>query len=230
MSGVSRPVISAQDGPHPRLIAVVRRHLATPSRAPIPAHTRDAFEQVAARLAREPTWPIVLDSGCGTGASTRALAVAHPKAWVIGIDRSAARLAHGPLGSPTTMPPNLVIVRAEVAAFWRLARAAGWRLWRHFLLYPNPWPKPEHLMRRWHGHPAFADLLALGGEIRLRTNWRVYAEEFALALNVAGHQATLMHVDATAPPMSPFEAKYLASAQVLIELRAALESVERGLP
>jgi hypothetical protein len=200
MSGVSRPVISAQDGPHPRLIAVVRRHLATPSRAPIPAHTRDAFEQVAARLAREPTWPIVLDSGCG------------------------------PLGSPTTMPPNLVIVRAEVAAFWRLARAAGWRLWRHFLLYPNPWPKPEHLMRRWHGHPAFADLLALGGEIRLRTNWRVYAEEFALALNVAGHQATLMHVDATAPPMSPFEAKYLASAQVLIELRAALESVERGLP
>jgi tRNA G46 methylase TrmB len=227
MSGASRPVASPQSGPHPRLVEVVRRHLAMPSRAPVPAHTREAFEQVAARRAREPTWPIVLDSGCGTGASTRALAITHPEAWVVGIDRSAARLARGPLASPAAMPPNLVLARAEAAAFWRLARAAGWRLRRHWLLYPNPWPKPEHLMRRWHGHPAFADLLALGGEIRLRTNWRVYAEEFALALGVAGNQAALIHLDADAPPMSPFEAKYLASAQVLIELRAAPASADR---
>lgn len=220
MTGASRLVASPQSGPHPRLVEVVRRHLATPSRAPVPAHTREAFEQVAARLAREPTRPIVLDSGCGTGASTRALAITHPEAWVIGIDRSAARLARGPLASPATMPPNLLLARAEAAAFWRLARVACWRLRRHWLLYPNPWPKPEHLMRRWHGHPAFADLLALGGEIRLRTNWRVYAEEFALALGVAGVAATLGPVDASTDSLSPFEAKYAASGHDLGEVRA----------
>jgi tRNA G46 methylase TrmB len=217
----SRPVHSTQSRPHPRLDEVVRRHLAIPSRAPVPDHAHAAFGSVADRIAAEPERPIVLDSGCGTGASTRALAIADPEAWVIGIDRSAVRLARGPLASPTTMPPNLLLARAEVAAFWRLARAAGWRLRRHWLLYPNPWPKPEHLMRRWHGHPAFADLLALGGELRLRTNWRVYAEEFALALGVTGHAATIVPVAVAAAHASPFEAKYAASGHELFEVRAA---------
>lgn len=172
---------------------------------------------------RDPRRPIVLDSGCGTGASALALARAHADAWVVGLDRSAARLARGPLTSPATMPPNLILVRAEVAAFWRLARVAGWRLRRHWLLYPNPWPKPEHLMRRWHGHPAFADLLALGGEIRLRTNWRVYAEEFALALGVTGHEATIRPVEIAGAHASPFEAKYAASGHAIYALEADLD-------
>ncbi len=218
----SRTVSSRQSAPHPRLVEVVRRHLASPSRAPVPAHTRQAFERVAAHIAIDPARPIEIDSGCGTGASTRALAIAHPDAWVIGIDRSAARLERGPLAAPASMPPNLLLVRAEAAAFWRLACVAGWRLRRHWLLYPNPWPKPEHLMRRWHGHPAFADLLALGGEIRLRTNWRVYAEEFALALGVASLEETIGPVVAGNAHVSPFEAKYAASGHALFEVSAAI--------
>lgn len=224
MSGDSRPVASPQAGPHPRLRETVRRHLRAPSRAPIPAHTQAAFEQLAARIALDPSRPIDLDSGCGTGASTLALARAAPEAWVIGIDRSEARLARGPLADPAALPANLLLARAEVAAFWRLARAAGWRLRRHWLLYPNPWPKPEHLMRRWHGHPAFADLLALGGELRLRTNWRIYAEEFALALGAAGVEATVLAVEAGDAPLTPFEAKYRASGHALVELRVGLGS------
>lgn len=220
----SRKVTSPQSGPHRRLIEVVRRHLEVPTRAPIPAHTREAFDQVAGTIARKSTRPIVLDSGCGTGSSTLALARAAPEAWVIGIDRSEARLARGPLADPASMPANLLLVRAEIAAFWRLARAAGWRLRRHWLLYPNPWPKPEHLMRRWHGHPAFADLLALGGELRLRTNWRLYAEEFALALGIAGIEATMRAVEAGDAPLTPFEAKYRASGHALVELRVGLGS------
>ena len=36
--------------------------------------------------------PVILDSGCGTGASTRKLANMHPQHLVIGVDRSAVRL------------------------------------------------------------------------------------------------------------------------------------------
>lgn len=222
MTGTSKPVASAQLGPHPRLVEVVRRHLDTLSRAPVPAHTHAAFEMVAARLATDPDRPVDLDSGCGTGISTLALAEAAPEAWAIGIDRSEARLARGPLAEPATLPPNLILVRAEVAAFWRLARSAGWHLRRHWLLYPNPSPKPEHLMRRWHAHPAFADLLALGGELHARSNWPVYLEEFELALGVAGIAAKVQRIDVAADPISPFEAKYQASGHPLFELRADL--------
>jgi tRNA G46 methylase TrmB len=218
----SSPVTSSQSAPHPRLCEIVRRHLATPSRAPIPAHTVQAFEEVQARLVLTPERPIILDSGCGTGASSLLLAQAHADVLVIGIDRSEARLARGPLAQPETMPPNLILLRADLAAFWRLARMAGWRLRQHWLLYPNPSPKPEHLMRRWHGHPALPDLLALGGELRLRTNWPVYADEFALALGIAGIDATVSAVATSAGPQSPFEAKYLASGHALIEVRAEL--------
>lgn len=230
MTGISKPVASAQLGPHPRLVDVVRRHLDTLSRAPVPAHTQAAFEMVATRLATDPERPVDLDSGCGTGISTLALTEAAPEAWVIGIDRSEARLARGPLAEPATLPVNLILVRAEVAAFWRLARIAGWRLRRHWLLYPNPSPKPEHLMRRWHAHPAFADLLALGGELRVRSNWQVYVEEFALALGVAGVDAQVQVLADDAVPISPFESKYLASGHALFEVRAQLATAARLPP
>lgn len=228
MSGGSRPVDSPQTLPHPRLAEIVRRHLETPSRAPIPAHSRAAFEVVATRLAADPERPVDLDSGCGTGMSTLTLAEAAPEAWVIGIDRSEARLRRGPAASQRSLPPNLLLLRSEVAAFWRMARGAGLRLRRHWLLYPNPSPKPEHLMRRWHGHPAFADLLALGGNVCLRSNWSVYVEEFALALGVAGIDSQVQTVAAAAAPISPFEAKYAASGHALFEVRAGLASADRS--
>ena len=94
---------------------------------------------------------------------------------------------------------------------------------RHCIFYPNPWPKAEHLGRRWHGHPRFADLLRLGGRLELRTNWPVYAQEFAHALQVAGHAATLGVVAAPeAEPISPFERKYALSGHTLWLLQAQL--------
>lgn len=171
----------------------------------------------------DPQRPIVLDSGCGTGASALALARAHADAWVVGLDRSAARLARGPLGHYASLPPNLVLARAELAAFWRLAREAGWRLARHVLLHPNPWPKPRHLGRRWHAHPGFPDLLALGGTLVLRTNWVVYAEEFSIALAEAGIAARVARVAVGEAPWSPFEAKYAASGHAIYALEADLD-------
>ncbi len=214
MAGDSRPVASNQSGLHPRLAVVVRRHLDTPHRRPVAEHTRLAFERVAPW--RDPDRPLILDSGCGTGTRTARLAARHPEILVLGLDKSAARLERHPV-----LPANARLERAELGDFWRLAAAAGWRLDRHYLLYPNPWPKSRQLMRRWHGSPAFPALLALGGRLELRSNWRLYVEEFARALNLAGIDAMLEPVP-DGPPLTAFEAKYRASGQRLWRCRAEL--------
>jgi tRNA G46 methylase TrmB len=215
MTGNSRAVHSNQSGPHPRLAALVARHLREPWRKPVAAHNRPALEALAARRAVDPR-PLVLDSFCGTGASTRALAARHPDCLVVGIDKSAARLAkHGPAAD------DYLLLRADCEAVWQALAAAGTRLAAHYLLYPNPWPKAAQLQRRVHGHPAFPLLLALGGNLELRSNWRLYAEEFGIALHLAGVRAAISTVP-SGEPLTPFEAKYRASGHALWRCRARL--------
>ena len=210
----SRPVRSAQQEVHTRLAAVVDAHLQNAWRAPLHPPSVAAFDALQAFLANDARG-LVLDSGCGTGESTRLIARAWPDCLVIGIDKSAARLAKsGTTGFPYR-EGNAVWLRAELATFWRLARSAGWRLRRHYLLYPNPWPKPGQLLRRWHAHPVFPDLLRLGGALEMRCNWEIYALEFAAAAN------QVLGTDVRPRPLgesgitTPFERKYRASGHPL---------------
>jgi tRNA G46 methylase TrmB len=208
----SRQIQSAQLTPHPRLQEVVRKHLTTPyQRRPSDAGTR-AFDSIVDRLARA---PFILDAGCGTGASTLALAREFPDSLVLGVDKSAARLATGQrLIDAGSAPANARLLHCELVDFWQLAVAAGLRCAHQFLLYPNPWPKAEHLKRRWHAHPVFPAILALGGAIELRSNWRIYAEEFSQALGIAG-VASICDVFVPDEPLTPFERKYQASGHAL---------------
>lgn len=221
----SRPVSSSQLKVHTGLAALIQRHLAAPFRKPLAAHN------IAAFAAAEAAWRahgggLILDSGCGTGASTRALALRHPAAFVIGVDKSARRLTAGARAAPGDEARNCVLVRADLVDFWRLAFEAGWRLQRHYLLYPNPWPKRSQLARRWCAHPVFPVLLALGGRLELRSNWEIYVQEFAQAAAFAsGHKAAVEAL-APQPPLSPFERKYRATGQPLfrciVDLRGPL--------
>jgi len=183
-------------------------------------HTRHAFADARATLGSVPQ-RVILDAGCGNGESSVRLAAEHRGAWVVGVDKSAARLS---VHAGRRLPANLLLVRAELADFWRLAARAGWRVERHLLLYPNPWPKARHLKRRWHAHPAFPDLLALGGELELRTNWPIYAREFAQALAIAGVPEPRLAAVTPEPgeAISPFERKYAASRHSLVGVRARI--------
>lgn len=213
----SRSVKSNQTATHPRLDEIVTRHLREPYRRVPGDAGRRAFDGIAELLAAA---PFVLDAGCGTGASTLALAREFPDALVLGVDKSAARLAVGQraLARAASDRPgacaNAHLLHCELVDFWQLAAAAGLRCARQYLLYPNPWPKSEHVMRRWHAHPVLPALLALGGDIELRTNWRVYAQEFAQALRLAEWSVSCPELAAD-PPLTPFERKYAASAQAL---------------
>jgi tRNA (guanine-N7-)-methyltransferase len=216
MSTQSTPVSSAQRYCHPRLGKLVHKHLHSDHKRPIAAHTRAAFDAIRTQVEQHAA-PLVFDSFCGTGMSTTLLAQRHPDCLVIGIDKSAHRLdKHDPSSNS-----NYLLVRADCGDFWRLALAAGWALQRHYLLYPNPWPKQGQLQRRLHGAPEFSSLLALGGRVELRSNWQVYVEEFGVALHLAGYQAWV-DMPGEGPAMSLFERKYLLSGHQLWRCRCML--------
>lgn len=215
----SRAVFSNQTGPHDDLSRRVARALEHPWRKPIAEHTQAAFDQVSHWLSHQAR-PLILDAGCGVGISTRKLALQFPDHAVIGIDRSEDRLGrdHG------IVPENAYLARADLVDFWRLALDAGWAPKRHYLLYPNPYPKASQLKMRWHGHPVLPVLLALGGQLELRSNWSVYIEEFAQAVaQVTGQQANIDAYDPKGDYLTPFEAKYARSGQTLWRLTVTQE-------
>ena len=208
------PVLKTdQVAPHPDLTEIVRHHQDHPWRKPCPAHTQEAFEQLLDHTQREQK-PLILDSFCGTGMSTSIIAKAHPDALVVGIDQSAHRLAKHQASDAR----NYLLLRAEAEPFWLCLVEAGITLHSHWLLYPNPWPKAAQIKRRVHGHGAFPVLSRLGGELELRTNWDIFAQEFAQAaalIGIKGQTASFIP-DA---PMTLFERKYVDRGHSLWRFR-----------
>lgn len=218
----SRSVTTNQTSIHDDLDRVVRRHLQHPWRAPIADHDVQAFRRLQQwRDAQGSERPLMLDSGCGTGRSSRALASQNPNALVVGVDQSAVRLDRATRRFET-LPDNLLLLRADCAGLWRLMAGEGWQLLRHQILYPNPWPKSAHLKRRWHGHPVWPTLLSLGGELEMRSNWPLYLQEVQAALKISGIQATLSALPEQHEPLTDFEEKYQASGQLNWRLTASL--------
>ena len=208
------PVLKTdQMAPHPDLTEVVQHHQDHPWRKPCPAHTREAFEQLLEQLQRD-NRPLILDSFCGTGMSTAIIAGAHPDALVVGIDQSGHRLAKHQASDAR----NYVLLRAEAEPLWLCLEDAGITLHSHWLLYPNPWPKASQFKRRVHGHGAFPVLSRLGGALELRTNWDIFAHEFAQAAALTGinGQATSFTPDS---PMTLFERKYANRGHTLWRFR-----------
>lgn len=216
MQANSREVHSPQNGPHPKLSAVVQKHLQSPSRKPVAEHNRAAFERLRAALA-DHGGPLVIDAFCGTGHSTAALALQHTDCLVVGIDQSDHRLTR----HPESMPDNALLLRAQCEDIWRQLAQTGQRARYQYLLYPNPWPKSSHLQRRVHGSNAFTDLLTVGGALQLRSNWPLYLEEFGIALAIAGVTAVVARCEPQSP-LTLFEAKYSASGHALWQLQAQL--------
>ncbi|MCQ2097316.1 MAG: methyltransferase domain-containing protein [Fibrobacter sp.] len=150
---------------------------------------------------------------------------------------NSAEPASSALGAP---PANAFWVRAELLDFWKLAleevQAGRWQVLHHAVYYPNPWPKESEATRRFHLHPIFPTLMALSSTTELRTNWEIYAREFAEAARIlqsetTGAEPNLNNADATtrgkikpaiscepfAPlhPETAFERKYKEARQQL---------------
>jgi tRNA (guanine-N7-)-methyltransferase len=222
----ARPVTSPQTGIHDNLDKTIIKHFSSTSKKPIADHNREAFSVARTLWQQLGQPPTILDSACGTGESSRYLAITHPGHLVIGIDQSIKRLDNR---DNQKLPDNCLLLRSECTDFWRLAEHAQWRFAKHTLLYPNPYPKPKHLQRRWHGDAAWPSLLAISDQIELRTNWKIYAEEFQRALMISEKQHSRfsnihIHQYITEDPITAFERKYLMSQHQLWQVGTHIDT------
>lgn len=211
-------VSSSQDDVHTRLRQTVQRHLERRWAQPLHRPTVDAYQRLQQECPFTGKQPFILDSGCGTGASTQQLAGLYPGHLVLGVDRSQVRLAKSSVEQCLLQRENYILLRSDLLTLWRLLLRDGHIPDKQFLLYPNPWPKPGHLQRRWHGHPVFPYLLALGGEIEMRCNWEIYALEFAQAASFVLDEPVVVKPHRPSSSISPFERKYHARAQPLFSV------------
>ena len=153
VTGDSKAIVTNQPGVHEKLVEIVKKHVAHPSQKPIQAHTQQAFDEINA-IVQAFAGDIILDSCCGVGQSTRLLAKQNPTALVIGVDKSAHRINRNvdevEHENGKGKVENYYLVRADLNDFYRLVVAANWQVTKHYILYPNPWPKAKHIQRRWH--------------------------------------------------------------------------------
>lgn len=221
MHANSHQISSSQSDVHKDLNALLLKHLTHPFQKPVTDYNRAAFERSIDAWRAAGAKPLILDAACGVGLSTLHLATQFPDHFVIGVDQSADRIARNTQW-PQALPHNFTCVRADLVDYWRLLLHSGIRLERHYILYPNPWPKIGHLARRWHGHAIFPTIIALGGTLECRSNWRIYIEEFRTALALVTQQqvACLPYVPQQA--ITPFEQKYQASGHDIWRCRIEL--------
>lgn len=173
---------------------------------------------------------VILDSGCGTGRSTLAIAAKNPAIPVLGIDRSLVRLSKNKEGPA---PANHCFIRADLVDFFLLAlEKQDWIIHSHYILYPNPYPKARHLKRRFHGHPVFPIILALGGQLHVRSNWFIYPQETFMAVDAITKTFNYTAEDMNSLYLLPyiakecitnFEAKYVSVGLPLYECRVDLQ-------
>ena len=218
--GDSKAIVTNQPDVHEKLPELVKKHLNSRSKKPIQAHTQQAFDDVNA-VVKAFSGEIILDSCCGVGQSTRLLAKNNPNALVIGVDKSAHRINRNISElyqeDSDKVVDNYRLIRADLNDFYRLVVRHNWQVSRHYILYPNPWPKAKHLQRRWHGSAVFPEIIAIGKQLILRSNWRLYLQEFQLAAEIAGFSSVISTV-ADKQAMTPFESKYRASGQTCWQL------------
>jgi tRNA (guanine-N7-)-methyltransferase len=214
--GNSKVVTSNQAGLHQKLDEVINKHIHSDYKKPYQQHNLVAFAELKDWLNLQSVNSLILDSCCGTGMSSMQLAEMNPSSLVIGIDQSFKRLNKQLEG--IVKPDNCLLLQANCEDIWRLCIDDNIQFDSHYILYPNPWPKSVHLIRRWHGHPVFPYLKKLTGKTILRSNWRLYLEEFNRAWFLLTKKQSVLSALEVQQPLTLFEKKYFESGQALFEL------------
>jgi tRNA G46 methylase TrmB len=239
MENKARSVISNQTSIHEDLEQILVRHKQSTFKRPIAEHTRQAFLTIIKWLEN---WEgdVVLDSCCGVGESTLNIAHKYPHAKIIGVDKSIARLdKHKSYKVKQNQEDesNYRVIQADLNDFWRLladyisANKPLWRIKKHFILYPNPYPKKAQIGKRWYASALMPYIIELCDNIEVRSNWKLYVQEFLFAAQFYGLQGQISELGcelAKSPEKSqlqeryraitPFERKYLDANQICFKL------------
>ncbi|MFC4700595.1 tRNA (guanine(46)-N(7))-methyltransferase TrmB [Glaciecola siphonariae] len=130
---------------------------------------------------------------------------------------------------------NYLVLQADLNDFWRLladfteehalksssnAQQGSMRKWyvaKQYILYPNPYPKKTQVGKRWHASAVFKDVMRVSSNIEVRSNWKVYVDEFQLAAAQydAVMQVAELKLNDVKNAITPFERKYASAGQAL---------------
>ena len=208
-------ILTNQTGPHPKLEHIPVGTSAYMTYYPVSLNVLEICQEIKKEQDKS-DWGLLVDSGCGTGDSTINIAKSYPNYLVLGIDKSSKRLNQA---QQKIKSENVRFITANLVEFWIGLKLVNASIAANFILYPNPWPKQKHLKKRWHAHPVMPLLPMISNYIELRTNWRIYAEEFCGRLTKL--TGSVMTVEKINPnnPISAFEEKYFDSNHDLFRLR-----------
>jgi tRNA (guanine-N7-)-methyltransferase len=190
MKKESNNVWSTQNGPNENLLKTLSRYDKKVYKRPIADFSRRTFETILEAINKFGNNSIILDICCGTGESTYNLATLYPSHLIIGIDKSMSRLERNN-SFKAVRPQNILLIRGEVLdlsyLFYQAVKQKQVVVFKQFILYPNPWPKEKHFKRRFSGNPITPFIFGLNCSIEIRSNWKIYLEEFCLAAKFYGY-------------------------------------------
>lgn len=196
------------------LKSVARKLLLSTHQRPPSARAEAQAQTLIDQITSNPK-PLILDSGCGKGLSSRRLAQYYQQHWVVAIDQSAHRLQC----LDEDLPANLLVIRENCIDFWPCLAPLHKHIVMHNLFYPNPWPKKKQEQRRWYAHPIMPYLCNLSPLTCIRSNWLFYLQSFAVVAEQLGHHTYIKTLDSSELGWSHFEIKYAKHHVPVYELR-----------
>ena len=141
--------------------------------------------------------PVVLEIGCGNGASTLAMAQDEPDIDVIAVEIYRRGLAQLLCAIEREQVSNIRLIRGNGIDVLKRLIAPG-SLTGVRVFFPDPWPKARHHKRRFL-QPATVDLIAdrllPGGVLHAATDHAGYAEHIAAVGDAESRLARVVRVD-----------------------------------
>jgi tRNA (guanine-N7-)-methyltransferase len=137
--------------------------------------------------------PCTLEIGFGNGGNLAALARAHPERDYLGIDVHRPGVGRLLLALEECQLTNVRVICHDAVEVLERQIPPG-SLAEILILFPDPWPKKRHHKRRLIQTPFVALLtraLAVGGVLRLATDWQPYALEMLSVLGAAPELSNL---------------------------------------
>lgn len=164
--------------------------------------------------------PRLLDIGVGTGEATVAWAEAHPEWDVVAVELHRPGVARLLAAVEARGVANVRVHEGDARDL--LVASGPGDLAAVRVLFPDPWPKRRHHVRRLV-EAAFvarvADVLAPGGTLHVATDWAPYAEQVRAAL-AAEPRFGPPSTDRPDRPVTTYEAAARAVGRPVVDLVA----------
>ena len=129
--------------------------------------------------------PITLELGCGKGEYTVGLAEKYPDRNFIGIDIKGARMWKGAKYALENNVGNAAFIRARIEFIERLFKED--EIDEIWVTFPDPFPKkPSNRLSSSYFINRYSKIIALGGDIHLKTDCRELHDYTLIVLNENG--------------------------------------------